>query len=488
MTARSPAALKAQMPIGVNAAISSQDIHDIVDSYAARTVASVRDFGAVGDGTTDDTAAIQAALNQGAGKMIYFPAGTYRTTAPLGLSGIANMGLVGDEGMNTTIQMFGNGEVMSLTTATFCSIKNLSFQHGSGTGSGLAFWGSGGSNNVERCLFANNSDHGLAFSGTAAVPQSSNRVSRCLFLANGTEQLYFAYSNDAWIDGNAFGNATAPYSTAGCKLFNSSAGNYSRNQHWGNVNGLVLDTSHYMIVAGNRIEESRNEGVVITGSGYGVLSHNMVHTNSQSASGTYSAVRLAASTNWAITGNQVLSWDSATYKHKHGVEANAASTFLNIAGNSINHTVLGIVNTGGAPNVWRANNSPLETNAMSERLFTGPTALASNSNTVYATFSLPAGSRRAHGGGYVRLFNTGVANTAVFTAIVRNAGGTEIGRQQCSVIDAVASSPANGAIHIMYDWGVALETGGTLEIAGLMTGTAAGFNVVTLGAYINAQQ
>lgn len=41
---------------------------------------SVKDFGAVGDGTTDDTAAIQAAINSGAGK-IEIPSGTYLVTS-----------------------------------------------------------------------------------------------------------------------------------------------------------------------------------------------------------------------------------------------------------------------------------------------------------------------------------------------------------------------------------------------------------------------
>lgn len=41
-----------------------------------KDVVSVKDFGAKGDGTTDDTAAIQAALNSGA-KRVIFPAGTY---------------------------------------------------------------------------------------------------------------------------------------------------------------------------------------------------------------------------------------------------------------------------------------------------------------------------------------------------------------------------------------------------------------------------
>jgi hypothetical protein len=44
---------------------------------------SVRDFGAVGDGVVDDTAAIQAALNAGSGKSVMLPPGTYRTSSVL---------------------------------------------------------------------------------------------------------------------------------------------------------------------------------------------------------------------------------------------------------------------------------------------------------------------------------------------------------------------------------------------------------------------
>lgn len=45
-------------------------------------IVSVKDFGAVGDGVTDDTAAIQRAINEHRGK-IYFPAGTYKISATL---------------------------------------------------------------------------------------------------------------------------------------------------------------------------------------------------------------------------------------------------------------------------------------------------------------------------------------------------------------------------------------------------------------------
>lgn len=55
---------------------------------------NVKNYGAKGDGTTDDTAAIQAALNAGTGRtlvsstttspaVVYLPAGTYIITQPL---------------------------------------------------------------------------------------------------------------------------------------------------------------------------------------------------------------------------------------------------------------------------------------------------------------------------------------------------------------------------------------------------------------------
>src|SRR5687768_374787 len=41
---------------------------------------SVKDHGAVGDGLTDDTSAIQAAINAAAGGIVWFPEGTYIST------------------------------------------------------------------------------------------------------------------------------------------------------------------------------------------------------------------------------------------------------------------------------------------------------------------------------------------------------------------------------------------------------------------------
>ena len=74
---------------------------------------SVKDFGAVGDGVTDDTTAIQNALNSGA-KTVYAPAGTYVVNATLSVP--KDVSIMGD-GANATTFDCSNTPDGSITDA-----------------------------------------------------------------------------------------------------------------------------------------------------------------------------------------------------------------------------------------------------------------------------------------------------------------------------------------------------------------------------------
>jgi len=81
----------------------------------ARESVSVKDFGAVGDGTTDDTAAIQAFFNSftngGSG---FIPAGTYKITSPLTLT--INPGGFSIEGAGANATIFAAAATFSSTS------------------------------------------------------------------------------------------------------------------------------------------------------------------------------------------------------------------------------------------------------------------------------------------------------------------------------------------------------------------------------------
>jgi len=92
-----------------------------------RESVSVKDFGAVGNGVADDTAAIQACINAGApsGKTIFFPAGVYRTTATVGFTRNNPQQfafrVVGENSFYTTILAdHASGPVLSLNRSLGC--------------------------------------------------------------------------------------------------------------------------------------------------------------------------------------------------------------------------------------------------------------------------------------------------------------------------------------------------------------------------------
>ncbi len=70
---------------------------------------SVKDFGAVGDGVTDDTGAIQAALNQSG--FVFLPQGNYKITSQL-VFGSNCTGLIGSGSYNSVISKQFNGNAM----------------------------------------------------------------------------------------------------------------------------------------------------------------------------------------------------------------------------------------------------------------------------------------------------------------------------------------------------------------------------------------
>lgn len=108
------------------------DLRDVEGTLQRLTgeVISVKDprFGAVGDGVTDDTAAIQAAINYCVNKALYFPSGTYKVTSQLS---IASPTFAAGQ----TIKLYGDGPYNSVIAANG-NFTTLLVQDAAGTKGG----------------------------------------------------------------------------------------------------------------------------------------------------------------------------------------------------------------------------------------------------------------------------------------------------------------------------------------------------------------
>ena len=103
---------------------------DLADIHKS-VIKTVKDYGARGDGVTDDTAAIKACIDNES--LVYFPAGTYRVIETLTLD---NKHMVGENKSSTFLRMDGNGTLINAGSRTQINDITLGFYNADGAGYG----------------------------------------------------------------------------------------------------------------------------------------------------------------------------------------------------------------------------------------------------------------------------------------------------------------------------------------------------------------
>src|SRR6266566_5801929 len=103
------AAAVASLPVAVHA----MGDEEFVGPFASWANVKTK-YGAVGDGVTDDTAAIQKALGAlgPTNPTLYFPAGSYRITQTLTLAGQIDVSVIGQDPATTILWAGASGGTM----------------------------------------------------------------------------------------------------------------------------------------------------------------------------------------------------------------------------------------------------------------------------------------------------------------------------------------------------------------------------------------
>jgi hypothetical protein len=157
-----------------------------IDDIGLNVLVSVKSYGATGDGVTDDTAAIQAAID--ANKSVFFPAGTYKISTPIILSQ-NNFQIVGVKGKSIIMGSGGGAiqgyfQVATAFTAEVGIIANLVFDSDDAT---KARWGIYSPTGVylSHLLISDCDFYGRMTAGIKGVLIASH-VYRCTFGVFGT--------------------------------------------------------------------------------------------------------------------------------------------------------------------------------------------------------------------------------------------------------------------------------------------------------------
>lgn len=223
---------------------------------------NVKDFGALGNGTTNDTAAIQAAVNSLAAKgggTVFFPEGTYNVnTLNLNVRGVK---LQGSGWLGTRIQgMVPNTKIINIS-ADFCGVESLQvgfYGYTPDTVTSIGIY-----SNANNCVF---SDFRVYSTGVGIYLDNSTICMMNNFYIETFSQAGI-YMNH-WVDmyahnfviqasvGKQYGKLACMYVTNGCDAILMSGGDILSGRHsiqcegaaWGmnysNFTNICFDTSY----------------------------------------------------------------------------------------------------------------------------------------------------------------------------------------------------------------------------------------------------
>lgn len=277
-----------------------------------RQTVSVKDFGAVGNGVADDTAAIQAAITASYGKNLFFPSGTYLSSD---LSVNQDIKFIGEQDSVLLYKANGTSALVSVTgTSTNFASENLTYDGNYSNQTGTVY--------------------SIRFSsaGTESAPS------------------YITLENNIFTNGNyadvAIGTSATFPAAVIVRIENNTFINGVEGTAVNDVRALNISSACNVVITGNYFGFGRTPttygraGIVSFISGYsglasrGVISNNIFHNmgrSSAAANGVLGAIDCyAGGVDLSIDGNSLIN------SYGRGIQLKSDSNNVVISNNSLN--------------------------------------------------------------------------------------------------------------------------------------------------------
>jgi hypothetical protein len=338
------------------AATANLDFLQSGTGAAARTVHSklgdvfsVKDFDAVGDGSTDDAAALQAAITASTtlGKALYVPKGTYITGTKL--TSVTGLELFGD-GWDSIIKMKDSSNIAAIlevggeASQSSGEIRDICFDGNlanNTAGIGLNII-RGYKFNLFNVRVTSCSSHGIQYSGTAT--SFENYIRQCNSYANEGFGVYMIGAvTDTHVDSCDIG-----FNTLG-GIRPSTSCTMRDNTVWGG--GLATSVGIQTAGSNTRIFNNIVEGhglhgiQIAAGNHYARIKGNTIYAVSYSSgtTGSYDGIHIEASTNGCmIEANSVYAAiDASGYSPRYALNFAGAHETSVVAGNDFTWLVAG---------------------------------------------------------------------------------------------------------------------------------------------------
>lgn len=243
---------------------------------------SVRDFGAKGDGTTDDTSAIQAAINAvnaAGGGVLCVPRGTYIVGA---LTMKPKVRLIGDGQESTILQSSHTGPGLKMSStinssvSVQTSVENLQIKNTNASNTDGAYADVGGTFVNFFNVYFNGFKYGLILDQTELATvrqcQFANNKRAGLWLVNGSEYTTGAlglFTNRIAVTECQFNEGATAY----CVIDDGGyAHSFKDNNFNGGLNSMLIAAVEPITIADNEFESAAGTNIIFSGTTAGGVS------------------------------------------------------------------------------------------------------------------------------------------------------------------------------------------------------------------------